>query len=271
MANEKKTSNDKEITGMIFNIERHALNDGPGIRTLVFMKGCDLRCPWCSNPEGQNRLPEIIFKEKNSQETEVVGYPVTPQELFDEVVRDEIFYRHSGGGVTVTGGEPCLQPKFLKLFFKICNDNNIHTAVETSGFVSPQNIQNVLPVIDLFLYDLKHFDSEKHKKCTGFDNHLILRNLEHISASEKEIVIRIPVIPEFNYSITEIQMMVDYVKDLGTIKKIDLLPYHSLGISKYYRLKRTYGLDKLKSLSLHDMKELKNKLKPYDIEINIDV
>jgi pyruvate formate lyase activating enzyme len=196
---------------------------------------------------------------------------MAPRELLREAEKDEVFYRHSGGGVTLTGGEPFLQPAFVREFFCLCKGGGIHTAVETAGFVPFENIESSLAFTDLFLYDLKHVDPGKHKEWTGADNHRITRNLRLISEKGGRIVLRVPVVPGFNYSVREMQSVVDFARDLGTVAQIDLLPYHSFGMSKYRRLRRPYRMKDAGTIGLREMEELRAELKNHGMELRIDV
>jgi pyruvate formate lyase activating enzyme len=275
---------DDEVTSVrVLNIERHALHDGPGIRTLVFLMGCPLSCLWCSNPEAQSSGPILIYDQGIctacglcvkacptgaiaktergivNDRTRCTGcgtcVPVCPvearsiagkamraDEILEVVLRDEVFYRHSSGGVTVSGGEPMLHAEFLGKFFQSCRNRGIHTAVETCGHCEWEDFQRMLPVTDLFLYDVKHIDSEKHKQQTGVGNSRIMENLTLLSRTGNSVIVRVPVIPGFNGSEKELERIIEFVRSLRTIAEIHLLPYHSLGIGKYRKLERQYEL-----------------------------
>ena len=191
-------------TGIIFNIQRFAIHDGPGIRTTVFFKGCPLRCWWCHNPESHKILPEKFdgcnlrrgFDHSFSMSKDEIGKEISVDELMSEIVKDRVFYEESGGGVTFSGGEPLMQDKFLIESLKKCNTLGIHSAVDTSGYTSEGVIDRVSNYADLFLYDLKLMNDDVHQKYTGVSNQIILKNLIELDQLGKKIVIRIPIVPE---------------------------------------------------------------------------
>jgi len=244
----------------IFNIEKSSFVDGPGIRTTVFFKGCNLKCAWCHNPESQSFKPQMMFyKDKckgcgkckeicpNNLEScdlcgkctiycpvdarKVCGKEYTVDEVFEEVIKDKDFYDNSGGGVTFSGGECMLQIDFLTEILKKCNNAGIHTAVDTAGHVPFESFEKILPYTDLFLYDLKIFDSEKHKKYVGVGNELILGNLNRLLNMGAKVWIRIPVIKDVNDSVDEMKAIKNFLS--GRQQKTELLPYHSMGENKY--------------------------------------
>ncbi len=242
---------------LISDIQRFCMHDGPGIRTTVFFKGCPLSCEWCHNPETQSLQKEILFyKSKcincgacNSCEKqecvacgecakncptnarEVVGQEYSPDQLYEHLQKDVAFYGKNGG-VTFSGGECMLQIDPLTKTLKMCNENGIHTAVDTSGHVPFESFEKILPYTDLFLYDVKLFDPENHKKYTGVDNELIFKNLKKLFDAGAEIWIRIPVIPSVNDSIEEMQKIKNFLDRCGFPERIELLPYHPMGESK---------------------------------------
>ncbi len=218
--------------GVLFDIQRNSTVDGPGIRTAVFFKGCNLRCRWCHNPEGIARQPQVLYYKNKAVPC---GREYTAEEVMAEVQKDVLFYNASGGGVTFSGGECMLQPDFLAQLLQICKKQNIHTAVDTAGCVSWTAFEKVLPDTDLFLYDIKTMDSRIHKEHTGADNALILENLQKLCQTGKDIIIRVPIIPGVNDREEEIREIARYAKNLG-IKKIELLPYHGMGTYKYEAL-----------------------------------
>ncbi len=276
---------DSERKGLIFNIQRYSLHDGPGIRTVVFLKGCPLNCPWCSNPESKSSKPQIGFYEKKCKECKrclqvceaqainfegsyrvelekcnlcgdcvkicpqeaitIFGRWISVQELLTEVMKDWPFYRRSNGGVTVSGGEPLNQPEFLKEFLRGCQQEGIHTAIETSGYASWMDIEEVLKYVDLVLYDIKHTNLEQHRKIIGVSNFLILENLKHIVVDlKKELILRVPVIPGFNDSIENMEKVAELSKLYGK-KEVHLLPYHGYGKTKYKALNQEYPCEDL--------------------------
>ena len=255
------------LTATIFDIERNSYVDGPGIRTTVFFKGCNLRCAWCHNPESQSPKPQMMFyknkctgcgkcKEKcpNHLEScelcgkctlycphdarEICGKEYTVDEVMREILKDKAFYDHSGGGVTFSGGECMLQIDFLEEILKTCKENGIHTAVDTAGHVPYEYFERILPYTNLFLYDVKCYDSEKHKKYTGVRNELILENLKKLLATGKSVWVRIPIIPTVNDTVEESQRIKAYISSCGKPEKIELLPYHAMGEHKYAAINR---------------------------------
>ena len=250
------------MKAVLFDIEHSSYVDGPGIRTTVFFKGCNLRCAWCHNPESQSPKPEMLFyknkctgcgkcKEKcpNHLEScelcgkctlycphdarEICGKEYTVDEVVREILKDKAFYEASGGGVTFSGGECMLQIDFLEDLLKECKKNGIHTAVDTAGHVPFGCFERILPYTDLFLYDVKCFDSEKHKQYTGLGNELILENLKRLLATDKSLWIRIPIIPTVNDTEEEIRSIRSFLLSCGTPEKVELLPYHAMGEHKY--------------------------------------
>lgn len=246
----------------IFDIERNSFVDGPGIRTTVFFKGCNLKCAWCHNPESQCFKPQIMFYKDKCKgcgkckevcpynlencdlcgkctlycpvdAREVCGREYTVDEVFDEVVKDKSYYDNSGGGVTFSGGECMLQIDFLEAVLKKCKENGIHTAVDTAGHVAFEQFERILPYTDLFLYDVKCFDTEKHKKYVGVENDLILQNLERLLKLGVKVWIRIPIISDVNDSVEEIEGIKRFLDKIGNPEKIELLPYHAMGEHKY--------------------------------------
>ena len=196
--------------GIIFKIQKYSIHDGPGIRTAVFLKGCPLDCWWCHNPEGKKLMPEPIYhKEKcikcgrcddicPTGARETIGREMTVGQVIKEVEKDFAFYEQSGGGVTFTGGEPFIQFDFLYALISECREKGIHTAIETCGHTSWENLREASKYTDLFLYDLKLIDGEKHRRYTGVSNKLILENLREIAAIHSNICVRIPLIPGIN-------------------------------------------------------------------------
>ena len=252
----------------IFEIKRFAVHDGDGIRTTVFFKGCPLKCVWCHNPEGLKATPEIAFYEHKcigcgecqrdgfapslclGEARVPYGREVTVEELLPSLLEDRDFYENSEGGVTLSGGECLCQAAFCEELLRRLKENGIHTAVDTSGFVARESIERVLPYTDVFLYDLKAFDAEVHKKCTGVDNKKILENLRYLNSVSAKVEIRIPYVPEYND--TEMEKLAEFLKDLSCVTKMRVLPYHNYASSKYKAL----GLENTLPLRLPSYEEI---------------
>jgi pyruvate formate lyase activating enzyme len=227
-------------TGRIFDIQRYSIHDGPGIRTIVFLKGCVLRCRWCCNPESQNFDIETMMVDGREKTT---GRDVTVEEVMEEVERDLPFYRRSGGGLTLSGGESLCQPKFAGALLKAAKKKGMTTAMESMGCAAYEVIETILPDLDTYLMDIKHTNPEKHKEFTGRSNELMLENARKIAESgQTRLVIRVPVIPTFNDTPEEIRSIAVFADKLPGVERIHLLPYHRLGSDKYDRLGRTYTL-----------------------------
>lgn len=245
-------------TAIIFDIQRGSFADGPGIRTTVFFKGCNLKCIWCHNPESQKPEPQVLYNrsrctgcgrcknisayDKNficlNNAKSVCGKAFNTDEIFREILKDRNYYENSSGGVTFSGGECMLQIDFLEELLIKCKSGNIHTAVDTAGNVPWKSFERILPYTDLFLYDIKLIEPEKHLKYTGSENGLIINNLKKLFKCGANIQIRIPVIPGINDSVTEAKKIRDFLKDYMP-SKIELLPYHKTGEHKYTELSIT--------------------------------
>jgi len=275
-----------EPAGLVFDIQRYALHDGPGIRTAVFFKGCPLSCWWCHNPEGQRPAPNLMFFESRclvcgecikvcphgavhcvkgdihttsacrvcgtcadacpAGARKVAGRRMTVGEAMRDIERDLIFWDESGGGVTFSGGEPLAQPRFLEALLDACREKRIHTAVETCGLASREVVLELSRKASLFLYDLKTLDPVKHKKYTGVSNDSILANLEALAESNRPVVVRYPVIPEINDDAENVRRMIGLLSRLR-LRQIHLLPYHRSGTEKYKRLGMGFRLEDAKA------------------------
>ena len=303
----------KEITGNISNIQRFSLHDGPGIRTLIFMQGCPLKCKWCCNPEGQKYYPQLWFVpikcaygdkcnapcmsicpsgaialtadkkikmdwslcDNCGKCTEVclygartiLGREMTLEEVLAEIEQDRSFYKRSGGGVTIGGGEPLAQFEFVCELIKQCKERFLHTAMETCGHVPWEHIEEISEHLDLMYYDIKHLDPEIHKELTGLSNDLILDNARKVLSGgvKCEAIIRTEVIPGFNDSEDHIRAVARFVADSGG-KKMELLPYHALGSSKYSQLGMEYELAKIKPPTEEQIKKLREIVKSAGIK-----
>lgn len=225
-----------DTKGRIFDIQRFSVHDGPGIRTIVFLKGCVLKCKWCCNPESQSY--EIQQMETGGK-IKTIGEDVTAGEVLEIVEKDRIYYRRSGGGLTLSGGESLIQPEFALALLKGAKERGIETAIETTSCVEYEVIEKLLPYIDTYLMDIKHINPDKHKEFTGRDNRLILANARRIATNAKRLIIRVPVIPTFNDTPEEIHQIASFTKEIG-VEEIHLLPYHRLGTDKYKGLGREY-------------------------------
>ncbi|MHA2334005.1 MAG: glycyl-radical enzyme activating protein [Candidatus Hodarchaeales archaeon] len=270
-----RIKNEMKHIANIFDIKRYALHDGPGIRTTIFFKGCPLSCWWCHNPESQNLNPEKIskkyyrYKSPSIPSEEVIGREVNLKEVIVEIEKDSIFYDESGGGVTFSGGEPLVQLDFLVKLLDYCQENQIHTTLDTCGHASWENIEKIKDKVDLFLYDIKIIDEEKHQKYTGVSNALILSNIKRLDEEKKRIIIRFPIIPSITDTKENINQMIELLSNLKIVKKINLLPYHSSGKEKYKRLKKINRLEELESPSPEFLDELSRKFKNLGYEVKI--
>lgn len=266
-------------SGVVFNIQRFSIHDGPGIRTTVFLKGCPLRCFWCQNPESQSGRPEIVLDRRKctlcgacyaacqygavlleetrpvfdrgvcrgcgrcavicpSEARRLSGKRMTVEEVMREVLKDAKFYENSGGGVTLSGGEPLAQPEFVRLILKGCKQAELHTTLDTCGHAAWPDIETLLEYVDLVLFDIKHLDASVHRDAAGKDNLLILENARKISKS-KQMRIRVPLIPGFNDSFEAVSGIAAFVKSELGCRDIDLLPYNSMGEVKYDFLEKS--------------------------------
>ncbi|MBR3750232.1 MAG: glycyl-radical enzyme activating protein [Clostridia bacterium] len=242
--------------GRIFNIQRFSTHDGPGIRTTVFFKGCPLRCKWCHNPEGQSfEIQPQYFKEKcivcgtckgeinldnakccPSHAMCTCGTEMSAEKVISFVLKDAPYYGPNAGGITFSGGECLAQPDFLLECLSLSKYNGLNTAIDTSGYATRRVLEDTVKYCDLYLYDIKCARTSMHKRFTGVDNTLIIDNLRYLATTGKPIWIRIPVITGFNAEISEMEAIADILDGLDNIKQVTLMPYHSLGKSKYATL-----------------------------------
>ena len=251
--------------GMIFDLEHGSFVDGPGIRTTVFFKGCNLRCAWCHNPESQSATPQLlVFRDKcigcgrcrevcahaletcklcgqcalqcPSDARKLYGRLCRAEEIIEEIAQDRLFYESTGGGVTFSGGECMLQIDFLSHLLQQCRTLGIHTAVDTAGHVPFSYFERILPDTDLFLYDVKCMDNAQHEAYTGVGNERILDNLQLLLQRDTRIWVRVPVIPGVNDSTDNMRQLKAFFDAYGHPEKIELLPYHALGEHKYTAL-----------------------------------
>ena len=264
------------MKGLIFSVKRYSIHDGPGIRVTFFMKGCPLSCRWCHNPEGISPEPESVEQiekvgEMEFSVTEQAGKYYSPDDIFDILDKEKIFIEESKGGVTFSGGEPMLQPEFLLETLRKCKSAGYHTAVDTSGYSQPENFNSIIPFTDLFLFDIKHLDDLKHLNCTGVSNELIMSNLQLLLESGKDIMIRIPVIPGINDDKEHLESLRDFIlkHKCKNLRKINLLPYHMIGSSKYKKFNVPYRMNGVEPPSQERMKELKTFFEETGIKVKI--
>lgn len=277
---------DLSLQGLVFSIDRFVAEDGPGIRTTVFMKGCPLQCIWCHSPQSQLARPQLAFYSSRcigsgacvevcpqnalivspmgtrvawercdncgkcvdvcpSMALEMVGNWLTVEQLINILKKDLVYYKNSGGGVTFSGGEPTAQPGFLAACLKRCKELEIHTAVDTCGFAEWAVFEEILPYVDLFLYDIKHMDSTKHKQFTGVGNELILKNLKRLSQHGKSIWIRIALIPGYTDSEENLRQTSEFVRELKGVERVSLLSYNTAAGARYSYIGRKYELEHL--------------------------
>lgn len=281
--------------GLIFNIQKFSIHDGPGIRTTVFLKGCPLTCKWCSNPESQFDKVQILYDVKKcvncntcvhtcdqnaismidqriqidtnkcigclqcvhncpNQALSYEGEYKSIEEIVSTCLQDKDFYEESNGGVTISGGEGMSQPIFLKELIKALKKHNIHVAIETTGYIKKEIFQEIAPLFDLLLFDVKHYDSEAHYRGTKVHNELILSNLTWAIQKGIDVLPRIPVIPDFNASLEDAKGLADTLIKAGATK-VQLLPFHQFGEKKYELLNRPYAYKNKKALYPEDLEE----------------
>ena len=272
-----------DVEGLIFDIKKYAIHDGPGIRTTVFLKGCPLSCPWCHNPEGISSKPHLVYRKDlcigcgeclnacpngaivnkgnegfvtipslckgcgtcaevcPAEAREIIGRKETVQQVLEEIEKDVPFYDTSGGGVTFSGGEPLMQPGFLVPLLEACGERGIHRAVDTSGYADPATLMAVAERTDLFLFDIKLMDPDRHRALTGVSNERILSNLFNLAGTGAKLAVRIPLIPGINDDEENLERTATFLKGLPNgISSIHILPYHETGLSKYKKLGRDY-------------------------------
>lgn len=305
-----------ERKALIFNIQKYNLYDGPGIRTLVFFKGCPLRCLWCSNPEGQLRSYQILFKKDRCvdcgacaavcpqgvhvmdsatgrhvimRDVECVGCrkcaDACPQgalsisgeyrtisDIMSVIEEDVPFYQSSGGGVTLGGGEVLMQPEAAVNLLTACKQRGINTAIETCGYARPEVVRKAAEVTDLFLFDVKHMDSDRHYQLTGVRSELILENLQWLFENRRNVKVRVPLLKGVNDGGQDLESLVRFLepyKDHRNCKGIDLLPYHKMGVNKYAQLGREYPLPGDPALSEEDLERVERVIKQYDFPVTV--
>jgi len=264
------------MKGLIFSVKRYSIHDGPGIRVTFFMKGCPLSCWWCHNPEGISPKPEIAEEVEKIGDREFrkigeAGKYYNVDGILEILDKEKIFINESKGGVTFSGGEPLMQPDFLLDALKACKSAGYHTTVDTSGYATPDIFKAIIPFTDLFLFDIKHLDDAKHFLYTGVSNSLIINNFNLTINSGKDIMFRFPVIPGFNDDFEHLERIKAFlIRSAGkNLVKINLLPYHKIGISKYKRFNIPYRMNDIQQPSSQRMNELKEFFSDTGIKINI--
>jgi len=264
------------MNGIVFDIKKFALHDGPGIRTTVFLKGCPLDCWWCHNPESIRKLPEKIDISRSGspgkicdQKAELYGKEYSVKEIIDEIKKDQLFYDESGGGVTFSGGEPLIQNEFLKQVMLECKASGIHTAVDTSGYAGRKLFAGIYDLTDIFLFDLKILDEELHLKFTGVTNNLILNNLRYLTEKGNKVIVRIPLIPGITDTEQNLSDLSGFLINLENIRKIDLLPYNEIAESKYKRFNKPSRLGNLKTQDEDKLNEIKSYFRDLRFEVSL--
>ena len=267
----------KGYKGTIFDIMKYAIHDGPGIRTTVFFKGCPLTCWWCQNPESQQLEPEKIkglARRRYShqffgKDEGVIGEVVTVDQVMAEVLKDSIFYESSGGGLTISGGEPLIQPDFLLALLKASRKKGIHTALDTSGYAPWAIFKKILHYVDLFLYDLKIMDDKLHEEYTGVSNRLVLQNLQRLLQNKAAVVIRMPVITGMTDGINNIRAIGDFLKRHKGVEELHLLPYNSLCRDKYQKINRDYAFANLEPPSELALTKIMREFENFGLNVKI--
>ncbi len=282
-------------SGIVFNIQKFSVNDGPGIRTVVFFKGCPLHCQWCANPESQLVIPQIFHDEKKcshchhcqsvclqeaicfekdqikinpslckqclrcihecpNSALEMQGKEKNIEEILKVVLQDEVFYEESGGGLTLSGGEVLLQADFAAELLKEAKKKHLHTCIETTGFSSFEDFKKVIEYVDYIFFDCKHWNDQKHQEATGLSHKKILKNLAYAASLDKELMVRIPVIPGFNADLSDALEFSKLFNDLH-VQQCQLLPFHQFGENKYELLKKEYAYKNINALHREDLED----------------
>jgi glycyl-radical enzyme activating protein len=267
--------------GLVFDIHRFSLNDGPGIRTTVFLKGCPLHCEWCHNPESQSYVPQLSFNPDKCMDCfecvkacpngvhqnlngkhvvnwencttsgecvkvcaydalKIIGDEYRISEIINEVIKDKKYYDKSGGGITISGGEPLAQFEFTKALLIAAKGEGIHTCVDTCGMTTPDNLKEILPYADLFLFDYKLTDNSKHKALTGAGNKQVLKSLDFLIEHGANVILRCPLIPDINDEAEHLNGIADIIKKYPALKGVELIPYHSMGRDKAGHIGKEY-------------------------------
>jgi len=301
-----------EVKGLISTIQKYSTKDGPGIRSTVFLVGCNLKCKWCSNPELIGFGTKVMYFDKRCKQCgacvsiaanhsieffdsackidrekctniedcvnicpyeafEKVGYEITSNKLYEKLKRDQVFYTTSNGGVTFSGGEAGLQDEFVYETAKMLRADGIHVAMDMAGLLDWNILERLLEQVDLVLYDIKAFNYDIHKKCTGVDNKLILDNAKCISEKGKPMFIRLVIVPQMNDDIDDIKARLEFIKGLGdAVKQVDILKYHKLGLGKYHSLGLKYFLDETPECKDSFIDEVKQIAISFGLKVTIN-
>jgi pyruvate formate lyase activating enzyme len=266
-----------KLKGVVFDIKKYSLHDGPGIRTTVFLKGCPLECWWCHNPESRSTELQPILKgahrkgyhQSFSDSHDLVGRKMSVAEIVNEVEKDLVFYDESGGGVTFSGGEPMLQIDFLDALLKECHAMDIHTAVDTAGHVPLEYFERIIDKTDLFLFDIKLIDREKHLLYTGVISDQILDNFRFLVDKQKQVIARFPIVPEITSTKENVQDILTFLKTLNNSISVSLLPFNRLGDEKYRRLDMPNNMKNHKPPSQEDMENIKFRFQEAGFHVKI--
>jgi pyruvate formate lyase activating enzyme len=264
------------MKGLIFSVKRYSIHDGQGIRVTFFMKGCPLRCRWCHNPEGISPIPESVVKTNRIgthefSHVEEAGKYFTIDSVMEILDKEQVFMNHSNGGVTFSGGEPMMQTEFLLEVLRTCKEKGYHTAVDTSGYSSAQNLKSIIPYTDLFLFDIKHLDESRHIELTGASNKDIINNYLLLTKCEKDMYVRIPIIPDMNDDDDYLKRLRDFLilTKTDSVKRINLLPYHKIGSSKYKKFNIPYRMEGVEPPDNMKMQKLKRFFMETGIPVKI--